>query len=358
MYRIGRWTRRILTHLTRSKARVGWILIIVCASLYTVVRDDTVRQVALILASVAAGAIFLPELSSDLWTMRADQIRKIVPEQQVAQLQQELISASTDDLVWATYIWFEALSPMLAAVREPLQVQWHLTYDVRVYLDQTVEIDGERSIIHRLESLCRSERLLPPSRDSRVWVSLTRTHDALISEFNSSGCLLREHVDLPGVPVEKWHKAMLQLCRLNLTVNGRTIPLKVGAPDSVDIIRWEASLAEEDFGGVPVPVTVSISFPLSSQVTRFPIIFASYYCAGRTEISFAVHHPEDPIKLEFIDFCNRRAGKARSHSLVQQTADDGRLATVSFATPKGSVLWPGSGMLILWKTRSEDEVAR
>lgn len=354
MRRIGRGIRRILTHLTRSKARVGWILVIVCATLYTVVSEDTVRQVALILASVAAGAIFLPELSSDLWTMRAEEIRKIVPEKQVAQLQQELISAAANDLAWAPCVWSEALSPMLAAVREPLQVQWHLTYDIRVYLDQIVDVGGEISTIHRLESLCRSERLLPPSRDSRVWVSLARTYDALIGEYGFPGCLLREQVDLPDVPAEKWREMMLRLCHLNLMINGRTIPLKIWDPDSLDIIRWEASLADEDFDGGRVPVTVSVSFPLSPHVTNFPVIFASYYCAGRTEVSFAVHHSTDSVDLEFINFCSRRAGGVRSHSLVYRKADNGRLATVSFATTKDSILWPGSGLLFLWKTRSKE----
>lgn len=354
MQRLGRRIRRILAHLTRSKARVGWFLIIVCAALYTVVNEDTVRQMALILASVAAGAIFLPELSSDLWTMRADEIRKTVPEQQVAQLQQELISAAANDPVWGPYVWSEALSPMLTAVHEPLKVQWHLTYDIRVYLDQIVDVAGERRTIHRLDSLCRSERLLPPSRDSRVWISLARTHDALIGEFSSPGCLLREQVNLPDIPAEKWREVMLRLCHLNLTIDGRSVPLEIGAPDSLDIVRWEASLTDEDCGEGRVPVTVSVSFPLSRHVTMFPIIFASYYCVGRTEISFAAHHSTDTLDLEFINFCSRRAGGIRPHDLVYRTADNGRLATVSLATAKDSILWPGSGILFLWKTRSKE----
>jgi hypothetical protein len=80
----------------------------------------------LVLASVAAASIFLPELSSDLWTMHADDIRKTIPEKQVAQLQKELISAATDGYDRAHCVWSEALSPMLAAIHEPLQVQWHL----------------------------------------------------------------------------------------------------------------------------------------------------------------------------------------------------------------------------------------
>ncbi|MGH9567877.1 MAG: hypothetical protein ACRD4I_18045, partial [Candidatus Angelobacter sp.] len=201
---------------------------------------------ALVLASVAAGAIFLPELSSDLWTMRADEIRKMMPEKQVAELQKELISAATDGHDWARYVWSEALSPMLAAVHQPLQVQWHLTYDIRVYLNQNVEIAGTQSTIHRVESLCRSERLLPAGDESRIWVSLARTQDALMNEYGSAGCLLREQVNLPDLPVEMWRAEMLRLSHVNVIVNGRTMPLETSADDSLDIVRWATGLSGDD----------------------------------------------------------------------------------------------------------------
>ncbi|MBV9012927.1 MAG: hypothetical protein JO272_12915 [Pseudonocardiales bacterium] len=308
MQRLGQTFRRIIAHLTRSKARVGWILIFLCGTLYAFVDQEAVRQMALVLASVSAGAIFLPELSSDLWTMRADEIRKTVPEKRVAELQKELLVAATNSPDWSPFVWSEALSPMLSAVREPLQVQWYLTYDIRVYLDQVVEFAGERLTIHRLDSLCRSERLLPVGSNSRIWVSLARTHDALMNEFGSSGCLLREQVELPDVPVEKWRDAILQLCYVSVTINGQAVPLEVSVVDNLDVVRWETNISDDGFGGERVPVTVSVSFPLSQNVTKFPIIFASYYCVGRTEISFSVYHPTDIVDVEFVDFCSRRAG--------------------------------------------------
>jgi len=342
MHRLGRIARRVLAHLTRSKARVGWMLIIICGSLYASVAQETVRQMTLILASVAAGSIFLPELSSDLWTM---------PEKQVAQLQKELISAATDGLDWASYVWSEALNPMLAAVREPLQVQWHLTYDIRIYLDQSVEIAGSRSTINRVQSLCRSERLLPAGGESRIWVSLTRTQDALMNEYSSSGCLLREQVEIPDVPAERWREEVLRLSYVNVIVNGRTMPLEIAADDSLDIVRWEARFFDNDIIDERVPVTIAVSFPLSPYVNNFPIIFASYYCAGQTEISFSVYHPKETVELQVDNFCSRRAGGMRLHELIRRVADDGRLNTVTFATAKDSILWPGSGMLFRWETR-------
>jgi hypothetical protein len=350
MHRLGRIVRRILLHLTRSKAVVAWMLIIICGALYASVAQETVRQMTLVLASVAAAAIFLPELSSDLWTMRADEIRKTMPEKQVAQLQKELISAATDGHDWARYVWSEALSPMLAAVRQPLQIQWHLTYDIRVYLDQSVEIAGRRSTIHLVESLCRSERLLPAGDESRIWVSLARTQDALMNEYSSAGCLLREQVDLPDLPAERWREEMLRLSHVNVIVNGRTMPLEISEDDSLDIVRWEIGLSDNT-ADERVPVTVAVSFPLSPDVSNFPIIFASYYCAGQTEISFSVYHPTEAVELQVDDFCSRRAGGMRAHDLVRRIADDGRLNSVTLATAKDSILWPGSGMLFGWETR-------
>src|SRR5262245_52805217 len=87
MQRLSLIIRRVLVHLTRSKARVAWVLIVLCSVLYASVSEETVRQMTLVLASVAAAAIFLPELSSDLWNMHSDEIQKTVPEKQVEKLQ-------------------------------------------------------------------------------------------------------------------------------------------------------------------------------------------------------------------------------------------------------------------------------
>lgn len=352
MQRLSRALRRIFTYLTRSKALVGWLLILFCSVLYATVPDETVRQFALVLGSVAAGAIFLPELSSELWTIRADQIRKTIPEERIARLQQELIAAATNGDDWSSFIWSEALSPMQQAAREPLQVQWHLTYDIRVYLDQIVEIDGQRSTIHRVESLLRSERVLPVDPNSRLWVSIARTHDSLLGEYGSLGCLVREHVHLPDVSATKWREVMVDLCSVHVTVNGRMLPMEIVSGDNLDVVRWEAGMLDGSSGVERVPVMVAFSFPLGLQVVDFPVLFGSYYCAGQTEVSFAVHHPTHAVELDVIDFCTRRVGGARHHGLVRKTVDDARLNTVIVATGKDSVLWPGSGMLFQWKTRT------
>ena len=98
--------RRLWLHLTRQRARAAIFLAVITILLYALVPDlsflsasyqDPVRQFLLILTSVAAGALFLPELSSDLWSLTPNEVRNLIPDDRRRSLAKALIAADSAD---------------------------------------------------------------------------------------------------------------------------------------------------------------------------------------------------------------------------------------------------------------------
>ena len=349
--------RRLLKHLTRSRARVGWFLFGTCALVYLSVEIDVARQFALVLAGVAAGAVFLPELSSNLWTMQAREIRDTIPETRVRELRRELLAASIADRERNRFIWDSVVEPLLQSVDRPLAVQWNSSYDIHVYLNQPIIVGGDEMDTHRLVTTSRDERILPRGEGAHIWVSLARTNQALMSEYGKSGCLVRELVEFPGLPCEFWRDEVLRHCTVNMSVNGEPLPVETPTGENSDVIRWEAPVplgAERSSSNGPVPVMVSVQYPLSANVSSFPIVFASYFCVGRTELSFTAYHPDASavVLVEFEDFLSRKPGGQVSGEVLRQTPEPGNLCGFTFSTRRDAVLWPGSGMVFKWQVTS------
>lgn len=349
--------QRLVRHLTRSRARVGWLLFGACALVYMTLSVAVAKEFALVLAGVAAGAVFLPDLSSNLWTMRGEEIRKTIPDERVRELRRELVSAAVDHWGRNEFIWAQVLEPLLHTVNQPLAVQWNSSYDVHLYMHQPIVVAGEKVEIHMLETTSRSERILPGGEGERIWVSLARTNEALMSEFGKPGCLLRELVDLPDLPRERWRDEVIKHCVVNIAVNGQPLPVATPAGENVDVIRWEAPVprrSERDPLNEPAPVMVSVQFPLSSTVSTFPMIFASYFCVGRTEVTFTAYHPdpETAVAVDFENFLSRQPGGMSAGEVVRRTPEAGNLCGFNFSTRRDAVLWPGSGMLFKWQLRS------
>jgi len=62
-------------HVFRAAARRAWALVAVCFVLYVLLDSlPQFQEFVLIVAGVAGGAIFLPELSASLWDLDPDRI--------------------------------------------------------------------------------------------------------------------------------------------------------------------------------------------------------------------------------------------------------------------------------------------
>lgn len=123
----SRW-RRIARHLSRSRARVAGLVMLVSITLYvllTVLADtgpwvtDALQQFFLVVASVSAGAVVLPELSSNLWRIRAEEVRELIPDEQIRGLERALVHSQVDDPAWAETVLASALRPLIEAGRQP-----------------------------------------------------------------------------------------------------------------------------------------------------------------------------------------------------------------------------------------------
>ena len=127
----------------------------------TWVGEDPVRQFALIMASVAAGAIFLPEISSNLWTIEATDVNRLIPDSQVSQLQESLVRAQIAEPAWADRVLDSALRPLLAVSKAPHKVLGNFAYEANIHTDVQVRVLGEARVMHRVEASLRAARVLP-----------------------------------------------------------------------------------------------------------------------------------------------------------------------------------------------------
>lgn len=344
--------RRVRAHLFRYTARWAYALVAVCVLLYAVVPDgwqfsDTVRQFVLILASVAVGAIVLPELPSNLWTIDADRVRNLIPSAQRERLAMSLIEADADDARWANLAWTKGLEPLLRAGREPWLYAQDMDYDVSLHLGRT---DGQGPDAHRyhLASVTqKSYRMLGRPGVSSIWLSISRTSAALSREFLEPGCLARELVPLEGVPDADWQEAILATSVVEMYVDGAPVPLHAEAlPESPDVVRWLLPLPEDVPRGV-VRLHIRFDFRMDASVDSFPVMFSGYYCAGTTEISLRLYDENQPSVLES-DYFVGRALEVQNHASVVETTND-LYKQVTFSTGKEAILWPGSGVLFRWR---------
>jgi hypothetical protein len=348
---------RLWRHVTRSRARAGLLLMVISVLVYALLKrwelpgHEPLEQVSLILAGVAASAVFLPELSSDLWRLSRDDVEKLVPHDRRTSLLRSLLAADSKDPAWDDLVYGQAVLPLMEAAQNPQLTVRNMDYTVEVHLDKTIK-HGDRVLpIHNVETLASSERVLPQRSAAGYWVSVARTPEALDREFTSPGCLLRELVELrdeDGVPLEtaQWHEVMVEHCHVGVTVNGQA--QNVADPDSKpsDVVRWYFTPEGEDVAQ-RVPLRVSFDFPVSADVDRFPVMFSGYYCAGSTVATIKVYGLAEGVDLRCNAFFARGLDPQASGGDVKKSA--GALCKqASFSTGRDSILWPGSGVIFDW----------
>lgn len=362
--------RRMWLHVTRSRARAALGLAVLCLTLYALIPkfglrpqlEDPLRQFTIILASVSAAALFLPELSSDLWTLTGKQVQSLIPRVRRESLAKAIISADAFDEDWADLVFGQALEPLIQAGENPSLIVKNLNYKIGVRLNQTVKFSSWAGVAHIVETVQNSERVLPAvSDDGSLWVTIARTDRALLSEYRESACLAREVVplkSLEGTELEagNWRAAIVDACRVSVVLNGGDQLVEVDSADDVypDLVRWkfrpELSAATER-----MPVQIKVDYPMDPGQARFPVIFGGFYCAGATVLDVRVYGLGETDQLIVDPFVARGIGERQQ---VIKPAEPGLYCQeAGFSTGRDSILWPGSGVLFSWPKKCGDHVA-
>ncbi|GAA5084288.1 hypothetical protein [Nocardia iowensis] len=337
--------RRFAAHLTRTRARAGWAL--TAASLLAYVasgNNEGLRQFWLVLTGVAAGAIFLPERDESIWRMTSAQVRAMVPEYRISALQRLLISARCDSTQWADVVWQRGLEPLLKAGSKAELVIWDAKYDISIHL---VERRCGDLDVYRVDTLSRARRALPEATSRKYWVSVARTKEALQVEYQFSNCLTRELVMMPGVDPSAWRAAVAGFCLVRMWVDGVAAPVHVDNSEGLsDVVRWYIDIPEEQQTSTAVPYTLQFDFPIPSDERTFPVLFNGYYSAGASEVTLRIDDPSGTSELSYEHFLAYGLGAYVGE--FSRSVDSTHSQQISFATPRDSLLWPGSGIVFHW----------
>lgn len=366
----ARALRRLWAHLTRSRARGAMILAVLTALIYAVVPmlglaarvADPIRQFALIMVGVAATAVFLPELSSDLWTLSRQKVRDLVPEDRRQALARELISAESDDHEWNAIVFEQALSPLLAASRDQSQIVRNMNYVIQVHVRTTKVVHGTSMTFHNVETTSNSLRVLPKlDNDGMFHIAVARTEQALQLEFGQLSCLSREIVPLTDdagrdITGKEWREKIKSMCRISVTINGQVQEARTDDDDPTpDLVRWQIR-PEYPEVGQRVPMQINLDYPMSVSEDRFPAYFQSYYCAGATTVSLKAYGLSETAELRCESFFGRGLGTSAARGQVVKT-ESTIAQQLSFSTGRDSLLWPGSGVVFSWHECKPDTVA-
>lgn len=378
--------RRLWSHLTRSRARAAWALAVAGILLYAAydpgwLAADAVRQFSLILASVAAGAVFLPELSSSLWTLKPDQIRDIIPTPRVAALQEALIRSQVDEPAWAERILDGALRPLLENVPSSAIVE-DLRYSTKISPNDQALLGSARPM-HRVTQELVGNRVLPLQAVAQGdvhywWVSVAKDNDALQKEYDEPACLFREVVELdPSWDAERWRQEAMQHCKVSVFIDGYEVlrgakpqPADAALPGVRDLAARQnnellrAYFSTDDLkAALPVElrsrllrgqrleVAVRLSYRMDICHNHFFVLFGSYYAVGNHHVLIELVDEEDKLRLYSYVFF----GRALGHKFFLDEAVEEGTRRVDIRTESNTMLWPGSGVCVWWERRTDPE---
>lgn len=353
--RVRLFVRRLGAHLTRTSARWGYFVFALCVLAYAFIPREwsiaeTVREFFLILASVAVGAIVLPELPSNLWSIDVQRVRNLVPNAQREKLARTLISAESDDARWTDLVWSRALDPLTTATRDPWEYTFDMDYDVSVHLGRELQF-GEVSIpVHTAAVNQKSFRVLGRPGVTTLWISVARTLAALEREFQETSCLARELVPLGDLEGVEWQEAVKSTCHVELNVDGAPVLLIAeSAPDLPDVVRFRLP-AQFEMSTQRTRVQIRFDFHLAPSTDSFPVMFSGYYCAGVTEISMRLYDERQVSTLECDYFVGRALDAASTLGVTESQNEV--FKQITFSTGKDAILWPGSGVMFRWRPQS------
>ena len=357
---------RLLRHLTRRKAVWGWFLAVLGVVIYAMYPPDwwaadAITQFFLIVASVAFGAVFLPEISSDLWNISKDDVEKLIPEARSSELLEQILRAKIPESEFADLVLNCAVSPLIRAAREPHLIVGELVYTASIHLDEDIPVDDKTVKIHRVETTLRGRRVLPPADKHDVyWVSMARSVDHLQREFSESSCLFREVVDFDdNLTDEVWLDTVKRYSRARIVLDGTTIEATTDPPlgdayaptETHGLLRFyfDASqvIAASDQGRRTI--TLSLDYPL--HATRRVVLLGAYYTMGSAQLTVRVYNGVNPVNIYWDAFIARALGVSSVD--INYVPKDGLCTELTVITSDKTLLWPGTGLSVWW-TREDD----
>lgn len=359
---IARLVKTAYYFIGREQARKAWFIFaasVAVASLPWLSHWPALRQGLIVLASLAAGAVFLPELNSGLWRLNAKQIRNTIPEHRRRAFYTELISADCPEdewaQRWAKLMWQRGVIPLLDAAQDNRRIRWDMSYEISVHLNQEFKIGRRTELMARVETRQDDERVLPATAAGLLWVSIAGNDASLLSEFNEDGCLSREIVCLPGLSKASWANAVRRLCSISVRIGPKTVAFNsdsivtIAGGDDVRIVRWLVPVTDEETDGTPVSCQIETHYPTELREHNFPVLLAGYYCAGRTMVGFRLYHGtgDKPGLRYFDEFLSEGGGDVASWRPERFDTQDRQ--SVTYRTPHDSLLWPGSGIYFWWE---------
>jgi hypothetical protein len=265
------------------------------------------------------------------------QVRNLSEQAVEGLIERILAERCSDDIARATT---KALRPILHIGRHDRLFRSDLDYEVRMERRTTGPwspgADG-----YLVETRLASRRHIPTGRP---WVSFARTADALAGEFADELCLARELVE---VSPEAWGR-LLEAGALSARVRCGTGPERAAEQTiqrSADVVRFEfpplASAAAER-------LSVATRFWMPDTVRFFPVRFMNYFCVGTTEVSFRISDPHVVSVDAFVSYAGDTAlNPTLEHSHCE--ADEGGVWRCIVGTFGDAVLWPGSGVVFVWR---------
>lgn len=358
MRRLGRMWR----YITRSRAIGAWIMFGVAVLLYGLypaefVASDAVRQASLIVASIGLSAIFLPELSNELWSLKAEEIRALVPDDKVVDLQRAITHSRIRAREWADYVVDGAIQPLYATDLAPHTVVTDASYTVRVHPECSARLQEPKMDLSLFECTLAATRMLPARLRADVfWVTLARDYVSLRQEYNEMGCVYREvSVIDEALSDEEWRELALKYCSASVVIDGARVEATLDSPypelasQNPRLARWffvSSDLAK----AVERPYRIEISFDYvqDSSVSSFPAMFSAYYIAGGLRFEFDIYPPEGrSLVLQWETFLAQALPHVVDESLTKKAVGQ----ELRVLTNDASLIWPGSGVHVWWSLR-------
>lgn len=345
MATLERPLRRAYAHLTRTRARGGWTLTALCFLAYLAADgNEPLEQLALVIMGVAAGAIFLPEMSDSLWHLTPNQVRSTIPDKAVQDLQSTLVESRLGDAETANLVMTGAIEPLLQAALVAGRLRWDPKYDITVNRSRIV---AGGSSYTKVETLTRDRRRLPPAWPRRYWFSATRTPKALDQEFRQPACVARELMQVPEVPNDQWASFIIEQSIVSVQVNGIPLVCAASLVPGAEIVRWVFEIPDSVPADGEVGFTFRFDFPISNAEREFPVMFSQYYTLGTLGVSFrAFDQAGEPLSLRATPFM--AAGIRETPSIYVDEPID-RASRFVLSSRPDSVIWPGSGIYFAWE---------
>ena len=351
---------RLWRYISRSRARGAWVMFSLAALLYALYPAnyliyETVRSASLIVASIGLSTIFLPELSTDLWSLKASEIRALIPNEKVNELQRAIIQSRVRPEEWADCIVGSAIEPLAATEAQPEIVMFDVSYLVTVHPSCSRAL-GEKDLkLSLFECSHRATRRLPArGHGDVVWVSLARDYLALQHEYREPGCIYREVSEIEDrLSDEEWRGIAQKYCAARIVIDGVAVEATMEPPyeglvsPNPRVVRWFFTAANFEKAVVePHRVEIHFDYVQHEGVSSFPAMFSSYYIADGLRFGFSVYPPEGfRCVLSHETFIAQALPHVMDESLHEKALGQ----ELRIVTSDNGIVWPGSGIHVSWR---------